>query len=271
MLRRFERLHGMRGSVFVLVCITGLLLAAEARTQSTSTHEITVSAAISLKNAFEETGKAFMQKNAGAKVVFNFGASGDLARQIEGGAPVDVFASAAQKDMDDIGKKDLIARNSRKDFAKNAVVLVKPAGSAIPLESLQDLQRTEVKKVAIGNPKTVPAGRYAEEGLRHFNLWDPIKDKLIFGENVRQVLDYVARNEVDAGLVYSTDAIVRSKEVKVVLKLPDGSHKPVVYPIGVIKGTKEESLSKAFVDFVISAGGQSILSRYGFITVGPSM
>jgi molybdate transport system substrate-binding protein len=85
------------------------------------------------------------------------------------------------------------------------------------------------------------------------------------------VLDYVARNEVDAGLVYSTDAIVRSKEVKVVLKLPDGSHKPVVYPIGVIKGTKEESLSKAFVDFVISAEGQSILSRYGFITVGPSM
>jgi molybdate transport system substrate-binding protein len=271
MLRRFERLRGMREFISVLVCFTGMLLASEIRAQSASTHEITVSAAISLKNAFEDIATVFQQRNLGAKVLFNFGTSGDLARQIEGGAPVDVFASAAQKDMDDIGKKDLIAPNSRKDFVKNVVVLVKPAGSAIPLESLQDLQRTEVRKVAIGNPKTVPAGRYAEEGLRHFNIWDAIKDKLVFGENVRQVLDYVARDEVDAGLVYSTDAIVRSKEVKVVLKLPDGSHKPVVYPIGVIKGTKEESLSKAFVDFVISAEGQSILSRYGFITVGPSM
>jgi molybdate transport system substrate-binding protein len=173
--------------------------------------------------------------------------------------------------MDDIGKKDLIAPNSRKDFAKNGVVLVKPASSTIPLQTLTDLQKAEIKKIAIGNPKTVPAGRYAEEALRHHNLWDAVKDKLIFAENVRQVLDYVGRNEVDAGLVYSTDAMAGSKEVKVVMKLPEGSHKPVVYPIGVIKGTKEESVAKAFVDFVISAEGQSILSRYGFITVGPSM
>jgi molybdate transport system substrate-binding protein len=107
--------------------------------------------------------------------------------------------------------------------------------------------------------------------LRHFNLWDPIKEKLIFGENVRQVLDYVARNEVDAGLVYSTDAMVRLKEVKVVMKLPDGSHQPVVYPIAVIKGTKVETLSRGFVDFVISTEGQRILSQYGFITARPSM
>ena len=162
--------------------------------------------------------------------------------------------------MDDIGKKDLIAANSRKNFAKNGVVLVKPANSNIPLQSLTDLQRGEVKKVVIGNPKTVPAGRYAEEALRHFNLWDAVKDKLIFAENVRQALDYVARDEVDAGLVYSTDAMARSKEVKVVARLPEGSHQPVVYPIGVIKGTKEETLSRAFVDLVISAEGQRILN-----------
>lgn len=260
----------MRRFVFVMVCFTALFLAADIRAQSTSTHEVTISAAISLKNAFEEIGKTFMEKHPGTKVVFNFGASGDLARQIEGGAPVDIFASAAQKDMDDIGKKDLIAANSRKDFVKNAVVLVKPANSGIPLQSLKDLQREEVRKICIGNPKTVPAGRYAEEALRHFNLWDAVKDKLIFAENVRQVLDYVARGEVDAGLVYSTDAMVRSKEVKVVMKLPEGSHQPVVYPIGVIKGTKEETLSRAFVDFVISAEGQRILSQYGFITASPS-
>ena len=271
MFKRLPRLHGMRRFVFVMVCFTALFLAADIRAQSTSTHEITISAAISVKNAFEEIGKTFMEKHPGTKVVFNFGASGDLARQIEAGAPVDIFASAAQKDMDDIGKKDLIAANSRKNFAKNAVVLVKPANSGIPLQSLKDLQREEVRKIAIGNPKTVPAGRYAEEALRHFNLWDAVKDKLIFAENVRQVLDYVARDEVDAGLVYSTDPMARSKEVKVVMKLPEGSHQPVVYPIGVIKGTKVETLARAFVDFVISAEGQRILSQYGFITASPSM
>jgi len=252
----------------VLVFFTGLLLAAEMRAQSPS-QEIRVSAAISLKNAFEEIGKTFMQKHPGTKVVFNFGGSGDLARQIEAGAPVDVFASAAQKDMDDIEKKDLVAVNSRKDFAKNGVVLVKPAHSTIPLQTLTDLQKKEIKKIVIGNPKTVPAGRYAEQALRHFNLWDTIKDKLVFAENVRQALDYVARDEVDAGLVYSTDAMVRSKEVKVVMKLPEGSHQPVVYPMGVIKGTKLETLARGFVDFVISTEGQRILSQYGFITVSP--
>jgi molybdate transport system substrate-binding protein len=246
-------------------------LAAEIRAQSPSTHDITISAAISLKNAFEEIGKAFMQKHPGTKVVFNFGASGDLARQIEGGAPVDIFASAAPKDMDDIGKKELIAARSRKNFAKNTVVLVKPARSGIPLQSLKDLQREEVKKIAIGNPKTVPAGRYAEEALRHFKLWDAVRGKLIFAENARQALDYVARDEVDAGLAYSTDATARSKEVKIVMKLPEGSHQPVIYPMGVIKGTKVETLSRAFVDFVISAEGQRILSQYGFIPVSPSM
>ena len=270
MFMKFLRLPGMRGFVLALACFTGLFWTAEMRAQSpAATQEITISAAISLKNAFEEIGKTFMQKHPGAKVIYNFGGSGDLARQIESGAPVDVFASAAQKDMDDIEKKDLIAANSRKDFAKNGMVLVKPAKSIIPAQTLTDLQKKEFKKIVIGNPKTVPAGRYAEQALRHFNLWDTIKDKLVFAENVRQALDYVARDEVDAGLVYSTDAMVRSKEVKVVMRLPDGSHQPVVYPMGVIKGTKVETLSRGFVNFVISTEGQRILSHYGFITVSP--
>jgi molybdate transport system substrate-binding protein len=270
MFGRFSRSHGMKRLIFVLVCFSALLLATGAVAQPKSAHDITVSAAISLKNAFEEIGKIYMKTHPGAKVVFNFGGSGDLARQIEAGAPVDVLASAAQKDMDDIDRKGLVASNSRKNFAGNAVVLIKPADSSLPINSMEDLRRKEVGKIAIGNPKTVPAGRYGEEGLRHHNLWDSVKNKLIFGENVRQVLDYVARGEVDAGLVYSTDAIARSKEVKVVMKLPEGSHQPVVYPIGVIKGTKEESLSRAFVDFVVSTEGQRILRQYGF-TAGPSM
>jgi len=256
--------------MFVLVCFTTVLLAVEIRAQSTSPHEITISAAISLRNAFEDIATIYQRRNPGTKLLFNFGASGDLARQIEAGAPIDVFASAAQKDMDDIDRKGLVASNSRKNFAGNVLVLIKPVNSNIPINSLEDLLRREVGKIAIGGPQTVPAGRYAEEALRHFNLWEGLKEKLIFAENVRQVLDYVARDEVDAGLVYLTDAMVRSKEVKVVVKLPESSHQPVVYPIGVIKGTKEESLSRAFVDLVLSAEGQRILNKYGFVTVNPS-
>lgn len=247
--------------------LIGLILPVGVNAQPKRPHEITVSAAISLKSAFKDIGKAFQEENPGVTFVFNFGGSGDLARQIEAGAPVDAFASAAEREMDEIDRKGLLSANSRKDFTGNAVVLVKPSHSNLPIESLRDLQRGEVKKVVIGNPKTVPAGRYAEEVLRYFNLWDAIKDRLIFAEHVRQVLDYVARSEVDAGLVYSTDAMVRSNEVKIVLKAPKGSHQPVVYPIGVVRRTKEESLSRAFVDFVMSAEGQRILSQYGFISV----
>jgi molybdate transport system substrate-binding protein len=259
----------MRRWVFALIFIAGLVLATEITAQST--YEITISAAISLKNAFEDIGRIFQERNPGTKLLFNFGASGDLARQIEAGAPVDVFASAAKKDVDDLDQKGFVASNSRKNFAGNAVVLIKPANSNLLINSMEDLGRKEVGKVAIGNPKTVPAGRYAEEALRHFNLWESLKGKLIFAGNARQVLDYVARNEVDTGLVYSTDAMARSREVKVVMRLPEGSHRPVVYPIGVIKGTKAGILSRSFVDLVLSAEGQRILSKYGFITAGPSM
>lgn len=260
-----------RSSVFGIVAsVAALFFLTEVRAQPKS-HQITISAAISLKDAFEEIGKIFKKTHPAGTVVFNFAGSGDLARQIEAGAPVDVFTSAAQKDMDDIDRKTLIVRNSRKNFAKNGVVLVAPTISDIPLQTLTDLKRGDVRKVVIGNPKTVPAGRYAEEALRHFALWDALKDKLIFAENVRQALDYIARNEVDAGLVYSTDAMARSKEVKIVARLPEGSHPPVVYPIAVIKGTKEEALSRAFVDLVVSAEGQKILMKHGFVKLDPPM
>ncbi len=229
--------------------------------------EITVSAAISLKNAFEGIGKVFEEKHPGIKVRFNFAASGDLARQIEAGAPVDVFASAALKDMDDIDKKGFILAGTRMNFAANSVVLVTPATTNIRIKSFEDLKKAEVKKIVIGHPKTVPAGRYAEEVLIYLNLWDVVKDKLVFAEHVRQALDYVARNEVDAAMVYSTDAIARSKEVRIVMKAPDGSHQPVVYPIGVVKGSKNEFLAKYFINLVLSTNGKNILKKYGFDTV----
>ncbi|MGA2515321.1 MAG: molybdate ABC transporter substrate-binding protein [Thermodesulfobacteriota bacterium] len=226
--------------------------------------EITVSAAISLKDAFVEIGKIFKERHPGVKLVFNFAASGDLARQIEAGAPVDLFASAAQNDMDDIDRKGLLVANSRANFASNKMVLVKPARSRIPVNSFQDLQKNEIKRVVIGNPKTVPAGRYAEGILRYFSLWDVVKEKLVFAEHVRQVLDYVDRNEVDAAILYSTDAFLRDKQVKTVAVAPDGSHQPIIYSIATVKGTKNENLAKSFISLILSEEGKKVLQKFGF-------
>lgn len=225
---------------------------------------ITVSAAVSLKNAFEEIGKIYEAKHKGMKVSFNFGASGDLMKQIDGGAPVDVFAPAAQTDMDALDRKGLVAPGARNNFAANTVVLVVPAGSMTPLRSFKDLASGNVRRIAIGNPKTVPAGRYAEEVFQYYKILDAIKDKFILTGSVRQVLDYAARGEVDAGIVYSTDAMTRRKEVRIVAAAPEQSHKPVVYPIAVMKGTKSEVPAKTFISLVTSAEGKKILQKYGF-------
>ena len=162
------------------------------------------------------SAKLYEEGHPGVKVNFNFGASGDLIKQIQGGAPVAVFASAAQKDMNELEQAGLLIPGSRTDFAGNSVVLVQPRQATVKLAGFPDLAKPEVKKIAIGNPKTVPAGRYAMEVLAFFKLADPIQDKLVLAENVRQVLDYVARGEVDAGLVYHTDAMTRPQDVQVI-------------------------------------------------------
>jgi molybdate transport system substrate-binding protein len=226
--------------------------------------EILVSAAISLKNTFTEVGKLHEKKHPGVKVNFNFGASGDLARQIVGGAPVAVFASAAQKDMDTLEQSGLLVPGSRADFAGNGVVLVQSQQARFKLTNIPDLAKPEVKKIAIGNPKTVPAGRYAMEVIAYYKLADVIQDKLVLAENVRQVLDYVSRGEVEAGLIYQTDAMIRPQEVQVVTAAPSESHKPVVYPVALIKGAVNEAEANEFIALILSPEGQILLQNYGF-------
>ncbi|HVN98114.1 MAG TPA: molybdate ABC transporter substrate-binding protein [Syntrophorhabdaceae bacterium] len=226
--------------------------------------EITVSAASSLTNSFEEIGKAFEAKQKNVKVLFNFAASGDLVRQIEAGAPVDVFASAAAREMDELQKKNLLVAGTRSNFAANGIALVAPSASNASVKSFSDLKDPRVKKIAIGNPATVPAGMYAEQTLRYLKIWDDVKNRLVFGENVRQVLDYAARGEVDAAMVFSTDARARAKEVSVAAIAPEASHERVLYPIAVIMETKHEKEARAFVEFVCSPEGQQILEKYGF-------
>jgi molybdate transport system substrate-binding protein len=230
-----------------------------------SQNQITVSAAMSLKNAFAEIGKLHQAKSD-MKILFNFGASGDLIRQIAGGAPVDIFASAAEKDMDDLERQGGVHPGSRKIFARNSIVLVVPGNSGVTLRTFPGLLSEKITRIAICNPRTSPAGRYAEEVLRYYQLSDGVRGKLILAENVRQVLDYVARGEVDAGIVYSTDAMARSREVAVVAAAPAESHSAVVYPIAIIKGTENIVSAQAFISLVTSPDGRKILEKHGFRT-----
>jgi molybdate transport system substrate-binding protein len=224
--------------------------------------ELIVSAAASLTDAFGEIGKKFETANPGTKVVFNFGASGALLQQIDKGAPVDVFASADQKTMDQAAEKGLIIASTRKDFTANELVLIIPRGAKAPVKALKDLTAKEIGKVSLGNPETVPAGRYAQEVLTSEGLWEGLKPKLIFGESVRQVLDYVSRGEVDAGFVFATDAAVAKDRVSVALEARQ--HKPITYPVSAVKAAANKDLAMKFIDFVLSSEGQEVLLKYGF-------
>jgi len=224
--------------------------------------EITVSAAASLGNAFREIGAAYEKQHPGDKVLFNFAASDALVQQIAKGAPVDVLASADQESMDKADSLKLLAAGTRRNFASNTLVLVQPADSKLALRGLRDLAGPAVQRIALGNPASVPAGRYARAALEQAGLWPAVLDKLIYASSVRQCLDYVARGEVDAGLVYGSDAALLKDKVQVLASLPTAT--PISYPIAVIGAAAQATAARRFADFVQAPAGQAILARYGF-------
>ena len=230
-----------------------------------SKNEILVSAAISLKDAFEEIGSIY-EKQTGVRVRFNLGASGLLQKQIEGGAPVDVFASAGEKQMDALQSLGLIEAETRHNFARNALVLIIPEGSKLPVRSLADLLRPEITRLAIGNPKTVPAGEYAREALRNLKLWDALQPRLVLAENARQVLDYVSRGEAEAGVVYASDVSVAHGKAVLAAYVPKEAYRSILYPIAAVKGTEAPVSARRFLDFILSETGQSILAKHGFLS-----
>lgn len=227
--------------------------------------ELVVSAAVSLKDAFNEIAE-LNEKRTGTKIHFNYGASGALQKQIESGAPADVFASAGAKQMDDLATKGFTVPATRMDFARNSLVLIIPARGPA-LSAFSDLTNPAVKKVAVGNPKTVPAGQYTDQTFNRLKLLPQIQAKLIFAEDVRQVLDYVVRDEVDAGVVYSSDALSAGDKIKVVARAADDSHDPILYPIAVVKESKQQEAARQFIDLVLSSEGQAILIKHGFLAI----
>ncbi|MFI5304713.1 MAG: molybdate ABC transporter substrate-binding protein [Nitrospiria bacterium] len=226
--------------------------------------ELIVSAAASLSDALGEIGKTFKSKHPMDRLFFNWGASGILMRQIEQGAPADVFISASPNEMNELESKNLLVNSTRRDLLKNEVVLIIPAGSGRSFKSFRDLNDPSIQRIAIGDPEFVPCGRYTRQIMVNLGLWESLKPRLIFGADVRQVLEYVSRDEVDAGVVFATDAEVKLGKVKVAAMAPENTHEPVVYPAAVIKGTKNAELAGEWMDFMAGPEGTALFKKYHF-------
>lgn len=225
--------------------------------------ELNVSAAASLKDALGEIQTNYQAKQPKVKVLLNLGASGALQKQIEQGVPADVFISAAPKQMNELQEKKLIDPATRKNLVENKLVVVVPKDSSAPVAAYEDLARGEVKKVALGETAVVPAGQYAKEVLQKLGLWERLQDKVVFAKDVRTVLAYTETGNVDAGIVYQTDA-VSSNKVKVVAVAPAGSHQPIVYPVAVVAGSKQAQAAADFLNYLSGPEGKAVLEKYGF-------
>lgn len=221
--------------------------------------EITVSAAASLTDAFNELKHIFEKAHPGTVIQTNYAASNPLLKQIVEGAPVTVFASADQETMDKADEAKVIDPASRQNFANNDLVLIVPKGAAKPAD-INDL--TKMSKIAVGDPDSVPAGRYTKKALKKAKLWEKLKPAYINASSVRQALDYVARGETDAGFVYKTDALKQKDKVDIAMTMT--GHKPVSYPIALTISGKDSKAGKEFIDFVLSPQGQAVLEKYGF-------
>lgn len=257
-----DRIHTVRRYART-AAICAFAVAAFAGQRAAHADELVVSAAASLTNAFRQMATAFEKTHADTKVVLNFGASDVLLQQIVNGAPADVFASADEKAMDKAVDAKAVLADTRRDFAANSLVMIVPADSTLPMRSVREtLALPQVKHVALGNPASVPAGRYAQAALQREGAWDIVSPKAVLAGNVRESLDYVARGEAEAGFVFGTDAAMMPQTVKVAATVPTGT--PVTYPIALVQGSKHGADAKAFAQFVLSKDGQAILARFGF-------
>lgn len=243
-----------------IVIAIGLLLQA---TTWARAQEVNVAAAISLKESLTECAQEF-EKESKTHVRFTFGGSGELAAQIEQGAPIDLFIPAAQDQIDQLAKAKVVDGASRVIVARNRMVLVVPANAKNPPASFDELQDgSKVTTIAIGNPKTVPAGKYAAQVIAHLKSMG--KQRLIYGMNVRQVLDYVERGEVSAGIVYQTDAMLSGSKVKVVATADESLHDPIVYPAVAIPKSANAAAASEFLKFLQGERGQKALQSKGFL------
>lgn len=226
--------------------------------------DLTVSAAASLKEAFQEINAAYEKAHPGTKINLNTAASGVLLQQILQGAPVDVLATADQQTMDKAQEQKAVAADSRRTFVLNDLVIVQPKDSKLRIAKLDDLKQAAVQRIAVGNPDSVPAGRYTKAALEKAQLYTVLTPKIVHTQNVRQALDYVSRGETEAGFVYRTDAVLAKDKVRITATVP--LETPVSYAIAAGADSKQAKEARQYIAFVQSAKGQAVLKKYGFST-----
>lgn len=224
--------------------------------------EINISAAASLTDALTEIQAAYA-KQSNAILQFNFAASGALQKQIQEGAPCDLFISASESHMDTLEEAGLIVADSRKNLLGNALTLIASAEKASVVTGAESLTRADIESISIGTPDSVPAGKYAQQSLESLGVWDQIQDKIVFARDVRQVLEYVDTGNVDCGLVYKSDALMLETGV-VIGDLPEDSHSPIVYPAALIKEAAQRDSAMAFFEYLQTDSAKDIFEQYGF-------
>ncbi|MXV75756.1 molybdate ABC transporter substrate-binding protein [Candidatus Poribacteria bacterium] len=225
-------------------------------------NELSVFAAISLKDALTEIGEAFAAENQ-AKVYFNFAASTTLQRQLEKGASGDVFISASPRQVLALETNGLLEAESRQNLLTNRLVLVSDEASEISVETPTNLVVPEISRIAIGHPDIVPAGAYAKEALTYFGLWEALHPKLIFGTDVRATLAYVTAGNVDIAIVYKTDTTL-TENINVLYQLPSEAYTPIIYPAVVMKSSLRKQLARRFVTYLQSVESGEIFQKHGF-------
>ncbi|TDM12893.1 molybdate ABC transporter substrate-binding protein [Macrococcus lamae] len=218
---------------------------------------VTVSAAASLKDALGDIEKYYEKSHPNIDIVYNFGASGTLSNQIKAGAPVDLFFSASVKDMNKLIKNSDISKENTASLLKNRLVLISKKKHISPVH----LTDSNIKRIAIGTPETVPAGIYAKSAINKLQLWSKVKNKIIYTKDVRQVLTYVESGNVDAGIVYYTDALPTSLET---CAISNQLHEPITYPLGIVSSAKDLKATQDFYHYLQNNQSKKVYRSYGF-------
>ena len=259
MISRLEtRLAPLAAFVIALACVT----ACKDKNPATpaSHDELTVAAAADLTPAFEELGREF-ESTTKTKVVFVFGSTGMLTRQIENGAPFDLFAAANVSYIDELDQKGLIISDSKAIYARGRITLWSPNESTLRLQGIADLARPEVQRVAIANPDHAPYGLAAKQALQSAGVWDRVQPKLVYGDNIRQTLQYAQTGNVEVAIVALSLSIQSNGRWTVI---PEELHQPIDQGLAIMKTTKNEQAARAFAAFISSPQGKAIMKKYGF-------
>ncbi|WP_416729414.1 molybdate ABC transporter substrate-binding protein [Fictibacillus sp. JL2B1089] len=251
--------------LLICLCITFLFACSKNESSKSadkeSNVELTISAAASLQDVLNKIASNYEKEHPNVKITYNFGGSGALQQQISNGAPVDLFFSAAEDKFDQLIEEGLIEKERGRDLVGNELVLVVGKDSTRAINGFQDLPK--VKKMAIGTPETVPAGKYAVETLEHLNLLKKVEKKIVYAKDVRQVLTYVETGNVDAGIVYKTDA-KNSPKVKVIAVANEDTHAPIIYPVGVLKDTPHKKEAERFYNYLQNDAALKTFVQLGF-------